>query len=98
VAFDVTGRRRFERGGVLARDVEFSHVILRMLGIKFSSGGPVWRSDRGLPPGFRWRFGGVGWFATSLSDASCIPLSERARSRRESAGSGIVTSRALPFR
>src|SRR4029434_3269816 len=34
VAFDVTGRRRFERGGVLARDVELIHVILRMLGIR----------------------------------------------------------------
>ena len=34
VAFDVTGRRRFERGDVLARDVELSHVILRMLGMK----------------------------------------------------------------
>jgi hypothetical protein len=27
VALDVTGRRRFERGNVLARDVELSHVI-----------------------------------------------------------------------
>jgi len=31
VALDVTGGRRFERGNVLAREVELGHVILRML-------------------------------------------------------------------
>lgn len=34
VAFDVTGSCRFECGTVLVRDVELSHIVLRMLGMK----------------------------------------------------------------
>jgi hypothetical protein len=32
VALDVMAGRCFERGGVLARDVVFAHLILRMIG------------------------------------------------------------------
>ncbi len=69
---NVMGRRRFERGDVLAREVEFDHVILRMLGMNIRVGRPAWRSDRNLAPGRRWRFRGFDWFSPSRSDAFCI--------------------------